>query len=210
LRQAYDYWQDQPGTYRAGGSQLLHENNRRDEPPQQSQCRTQSHIKCGFDRPARFSTNALGVKIVFAFEVKTKEPVANQCDRAKPSKRSLKNGSACNSIGVPCLYSRHRSNKQSFESRSNNRAALGFRHLLGEQYRHIILNSLKRGGTCYSTDTRNGLFVMLTHRVHMQTPPTDSTPERNAPCSISGCDSCFNLRAEPGHHTYRGQGFLAL
>ena len=58
--------------------------------------------------------------------------------------RSLKNGSACNSIGVPCLYSRRRSNKQSDESQSYDRAALGFRHLLGEQYRHIILNSRKR------------------------------------------------------------------
>jgi hypothetical protein len=47
-------------------------------------------------------------------------------------------------------------------------------------------NKGERGGTCYSTDTQNGFIAMLTHRVLMQTPPTDSTPERSAPCSISG------------------------
>jgi len=80
----------------------------------------QSHIKCGSSRPARFSTNAVGVKLCLLSNKKNKGKRLQPQPTLAVVVNTVTQTNKCSgyhSIGVPCLYSRRRSNKQSNESR---------------------------------------------------------------------------------------------
>jgi len=101
---------------------------RRKGPPQQSQNQNQSHINAVPAGQRVFQRDAVGVILCLLSNMKTKEGgaaihenISRETIHTQPPhpKRDRKRTtrSECHSIGVPCLYSRRQSNKQSYESR---------------------------------------------------------------------------------------------